>query len=90
MLYHDIEPKVGLDLGNHMRMCACRNALNRRLFFRERLEKADDALTDARLFSLFVDINRARIKEVDLAVCKIFLCRFPWSLRQQSGIDDEH
>ena len=90
VLDHDIEPEVGLDLLNYMRVCACRNALNRRFWLWERLEKADDAFTDSRLFSLFVDINRARIKEVDLAVSEVFLCRLSWSLWKQSGIDYEH
>ena len=73
MLYHKIKPDIWLNLAKHMSMCACRNALNRRLTFRERLEKVNNSFADANLFSLFVDAHLTRVKEKNLHVLEVFL-----------------
>ena len=52
---------------------ARRNTVDRSFYFRERLEKANNAFADSNLFALLVDVHRAREKEVDLAVSVVFL-----------------
>ena len=72
VLYHDIEPNVRFDLGEDVGVRAGCDALNGRLHFREWLEKVDDALADAHLLPLLVNVHRARVEEVNLAVCEFF------------------
>ena len=76
MLYHDIEPNVGLDLGKNVSVRAGRDALDGSLHFREWLEKVDNALTDAYLLPLLVNVHIAWVEEMNLAVSEVFFCRF--------------
>ena len=72
MLDHDIEPNVRLDLGKDVSVRAGRDALYGSLHFREWLEKVDNALTDAHLLPLLVNVHIARVEEVNLAVREVF------------------
>ena len=72
MLDHDIEPNVRLDLGKDVSVRAGRDALDGSLHFREWLEKVDNALTDAHLLPLLVNVHIARVEEVNLAVREVF------------------
>jgi len=86
---HDIEPDVGFDLAEDVGMCARRDALDGRLDFGEGLEKVDNALADADLFSLLVDVHLARIEKVDLAVSEFLFRWLVRSGRHQSWVHDE-
>ena len=72
MLDHDIEPNVRLDLGKDVSVRAGRDALDGGFHFREWLEKVDNALTDAHLLPLLVNVHIARVEEVNLAVREVF------------------
>ena len=82
MLDHDVEPDIGLDLADDVRVRAGGDALDRGLDLGERLEEAHDALADAGLLSLLVDVHSAWVEEVDLAVGEVLLCRLAWTYRQ--------
>lgn len=90
VLDYDVEPDIGLDLANDVRVRAGGDALDRGLDLGERLEEAHDALADAGLLSLLVDVHSARVEEVDLAVGELLLCRLSWAFRQQSRVNDKH
>ena len=90
MLDHDVEPDVGLDLADDVRVRTGGDALDRGLNFGERLEEAHDALADACLLSLLVDVHSARVEEVDLAVGEVLLCGLAWALGKQGRVNDEH